>query len=84
MSGKSITSGVSNAGFKPFGSGGWNVEAINVSNANAENATAGFVANINKGGSLYNGGTGDYEMMVPARNPALTSIYTYYFYVQLS
>jgi len=82
VAGKSITSGVANAGFKPFGSG-WNVEAINVSNANAANETTGFVANINRGGTLFNGGTGDYELMVPARNPDLTKTWTYYFYIQL-
>ena len=83
VAGVSITSGVSNAGVQTFGAGPWYTEAINVSTSTATNSTTGFVGNIYHGGTLFNSGTGDYQMMVPARNPDGTKTWTYYFYVQL-
>jgi hypothetical protein len=84
VAGTDITSGVANAGVKPFGTGGWSEEAINVSTDTAVNQTIGFVGNINHAGGLWNGGLGDYEILVPARNPDGTKIVTYYFYVSLT
>ncbi len=83
VAGVAITSAVASAGVKTFG-GSWWTEAINVSSSVAANTTVGFVGNINKGQTLFNGGTGDYQILVPARNPALTTTVTYYFYVQVS
>lgn len=83
VAGVEITSAVESAGVKTFG-GSWWTEAVNVSSGTAVNTTVGFVGNINKGGTLFNGGTGDYQIIVPARNPALTTTVVYYFYVQLS
>jgi len=83
IAGTTINSGVANAGVKPFGSGGWNEEAINVSVDTAVNQSIAFVGNINHGGGLWNGGLGDYEILVPARNPDGTKTFTYYFFVSL-
>jgi hypothetical protein len=78
-----ITSGTASAGVQTFGAGPWYTEAINISAANAVNSTTGFVGNINHGGTLFNGGTGDYQILVPARNPTLSFAWIYYFYVSL-
>jgi len=83
VAGVTITGAQASSGVKTFG-GSWWTEAINVSAAGVANTTIGFVGNINKGATIYNCGTGDYQIIVPARNPALTATVTYYFYVQLS
>ncbi len=83
VAGVVITSGQASSGAKTFG-GSWWTEAINITATSAGNTTVGFVGNINKGQTLFNGGTGDYQIIVPARNPALTTTVIYYFYVQLA
>jgi len=83
IAGTAITGAQASSGVQTFG-GSWWTEAINVSSGTAVNATVGFVGNINHGATLFNGGTGDYQIIVPARNPASTKVWTYYFYVQLS
>ena len=50
--------------------------------ATAAKDDIGFCVNINNGGTLAVGGTGDYQMMA-ATDPALAAFETYYFYAQL-